>query len=122
MTEYTERIDGFQIRDVAYFGEPPADAPIQFDVVKWFPEKEPYVGTVYHSTPTGWISKDELITEHCYSVGFLEWDSHEPQFVFRSVGLRWLEEKPSEAVINMILKFCKEKEEEINEESNEKEH
>lgn len=116
MTEYTERVDGFQIRDVVYFGLPPADAPIQFDVVKWFPEKNPHVGTVYHSNPDGsWTAKEELISEHCCSVGFLEWDPHEPQFVFRSVGLRWLEEKPSEAVIDMILKFCEEKEKELYE-------
>ena len=113
MKEYTERIEGFQIRDISYFGKPPEDAPIRFDIVKWYPEKNPYIGTVYYSTENGWGSREEMITEHCYSVGFLEWDSHEPQFVFRSVGLRWLEEKPSEAVINMILKFCEEKEKEL---------
>lgn len=113
MKEYTERIEGFQIRDVVYFGKPPVNAPIRFDIVKWFPEKNPYIGTVYYSTENGWGSKVEMITEHCCSVGVLEWDSHEPQFVFRSVGLRWLEEKPSEAVINMILKFCEEKEKEL---------
>jgi len=113
MTEYTERIDGFQIRDISYFGKPPVDAPIRFDIVKWFPEKKPYIGTVYRSTPIGWTSNEELITEHCYSVATLEWNSHEPCFEFHSVGLRWLEEKPSEAVINMILKFCEEKEKEI---------
>ena len=117
MTEYTERVEGFQIRDVSYFGKPPIDAPIRFDVVKWFPEKKPYIGTVYRSTPIGWTSTEELITEHCYSVGILEWNSHEPCFEFRSIGLRWLEEKPSEAVIDMILKFCEEKGKEIYEQS-----
>lgn len=120
MTEYTERIDGFQIRDVSYFGKPPANAPIRFDIVKWFPEEEPYVGTVYHSTPTGFVSKKELVTEHCYSVARLEWNDNEPCFEFYSVGLRWLEEKPSDAVVDMILKFCEEKEKEIYEKSNEK--
>lgn len=113
MKEYTERIEGFQIRDVSYFGQPPVNAPIRFDIVKWFPEKNPHIGTVYYSTENGWESKEEMIIEHCYSVGFLEWDKHEPQFVFRSVGLRWLEEKPSDAVIDMIMKFCKEKEREL---------
>lgn len=113
MKVYTERIEGFQIRDVLYFGNPPKDAPIRFDIVKWFPEENPYIGIVYRSTENGWEAREEMITEHCYSVGLLEWDSHEPQFVFRSVGLRWLEEKPSEAVVNMILEFCEEKEKEI---------
>ena len=117
MKEYTERIDGFQIRDVVYFGKPPVDAPIRFDVVKWYPEKKPYVGTVYHSTPVGWTSTEELITEHRYSVAFLEWNEHESSFDFESVGLRWLEEKPSEAVIDAILKFCEEKGKEIYENS-----
>lgn len=114
MREYTERVDGFQIRDVCYFGKPPADAPIRFDIVKWFPEENPHIGTVYHNTENGWESTEEMITEHCYSVGILEWDSHEPQFVFRSVGLRWLEEKPSEAVIDMILKFCEKMEKDLD--------
>ena len=39
--------------------------------------------------------------------------SFEPCFQFRSVGLRLFEEKPSEAVMNMILNFCAEKEKEI---------
>ena len=33
--EYTGRYKGFQIRDVAYLGEPPTDIPPTFDVVKW---------------------------------------------------------------------------------------
>lgn len=117
MTEYTGRVEGFQIRDIAYFGKPPVDAPIRFDIVKWIPEKKPYIGTVYHSTSIGWVSTEELISEHCYSVATLEWNDHEPCFEFHSVGLRWLEEKPSEAVINMILKFCEEKGKEIYEQS-----
>ena len=116
MIEYTERIEGFQIRDVSYFGKPPVDAPPTFDIVKWFPEKNPHVGTVLHQTENGkWIAREEMITEHCYSVGFLEWDAHELDFQFRSVGLRWLEEKPSEAVVDMILKFCDEKGKELYE-------
>ena len=113
MKEYTERVDGFQIRDITYFGKPPVDAPIRFDVVKWFPEKKPHYGTVYYSTEDGWKAKEQMITEHCYSVGRLEWGSHEPGFEFQSVGLRWLEEKPSERVADMILKFCEEMEKEL---------
>lgn len=36
MKEYTERVEGYQIRDVLYFGKPPENAPIRFDIVKWF--------------------------------------------------------------------------------------
>ena len=67
MKEYTERIEGFQIRDISYFGKPPVDAPVRFDIVKWFPEENPHIGTVYYSTENGWESKEEMITEHCYS-------------------------------------------------------
>ena len=38
--EYTGRYKGFQIRDVAYLGEPPTDIPPTFDVVKWRNEGE----------------------------------------------------------------------------------
>lgn len=114
MKEYTDRVDGFQIRDIAYFGKPPIDAPIRFDIVKWVQEEKPHIGTVYRSTDSGdWIAKEEIITEYCYSVGMLEWNSHEPCFEFKSVGLRWLEAKPSNAVVDMILDFCNQKEKEI---------
>lgn len=114
MKEYTERVDGFQIRDVCYFGQPPVDAPIRFDVVKWVQEKEPHFGTVLHSDENGrWYSREEWCTEYCYTVGTLEWNDHEPCFEFHSCGLRWLEAKPSDAVIDMVLKFCEEKEKEI---------
>lgn len=54
-----------------------------------------------------------ISTEYCYSVGFLEWDDHEPCFRFRSVGLRFFEEYPPKDVIDMILDFCEKKEKEI---------
>ena len=117
MKEYTERVEGFQIRDIIYFGKRPIDAPIRFDIVKWYQEKKPYIGTVYYSTDSGeFVAKEELRMEHCYSVGTLEWNSREPQFEFESVGLRWLEEKPSDAVIDMILNFCREMGKELEEE------
>lgn len=115
MKDYTDRIEGFQIRDIAYFGKPPIDAPIRFDIVKWVQEKNPHIGTVCRLTDSGnWTAKEELITEFCYSVGTLEWDSCETCFDFKSVGLRWLEAKPSNAVVDMILDFCKRKEKEID--------
>ena len=117
MKTYTDRVDGFQIRDVCYLCDPPKDAPIQYDVVKWVQEKEPHFGTVLHRDENGkWYSTEEWCEEYCYTVGTLEWDAHEPWFVFKSCGLRWLEAKPSEAVIDMVLQFCEEKEKELDRE------
>ena len=114
MTEYTERVEGYQIRDVSYFGTAPADAPIRFDIVKWVQEKEPReILSMWTDEKGRWHSGKKISTEYCYSVGTLEWNSHEPCFEFESVGLRWLEENPSQRVIDMIIKFCKEKEKEI---------
>ena len=105
--EYTDRIDGYQIRDTVYLGKPPENAPPSFDVVKWV-QVEPFE---IYNLRTG---KKETRTEYCYTIAFLKWDSHEPQFVLHSVGLRWLQERPSEAVIEMVLRFCEEKGKELD--------
>lgn len=114
MADYTERVEGFQIRDVTYFGDPPVNAPIQFDVVKWKPEENPHLCDSFRKVNGKWVVEKKLITEYCYSVGTLKWNEHEKAFDFESVGIRWLEEKPSETVIDMILKFIEEKEKEID--------
>ena len=111
---YTERVDGFQITDVMYIGLPPKDTPPRFQVVKWY-DVEPHEGWVYHKEDETWKPRWEKITEGSYAVACLEWDPHEPQFVFRSYGTRWLEEKPTEAVVKMILDFCEKKEKELTE-------
>lgn len=107
---YTERLEGYQITDVTYFGPPPKDVPIQFDVVKWM-QTEPHE-VIYIDFDEN-ICEKRMSSEYCYSVGRLVWNAHEPCFRFESVGLRWLEEKPSEKVIDMLLQFCAEKEREI---------
>lgn len=104
---YTERIEGYQIRDVTYIGLPPADTPPRYDIVKWAVADPPYEAL---DISTG---KRKMVTEHCYSVGTLVWNRKEPCFEFESVGLRWLEEKPSEAVVDMVLKFAEEKANEL---------
>ena len=106
---YTERIEGYQIRDVTYIGLPPKNTPIQYDIVKWAKYGEPHE---VFSLDTG---KREMMTEFCYSVGRLVWNPKEPCFKFESVGLRWLEEKPPEAVVDMVLKFAEEKAKELEE-------
>ena len=109
MREYTDRFQGFQIRDCNYIGEPPTDIPPTFDIVKW-KQHEP---TETINLKTG---KKEIRAEHCYSVGHLVYDKKEPCFRFQSVGLRWLEEHPSEEVERWIIKWAEYKLEELNNE------
>lgn len=103
---YTPRVDGIQIADVTYLGKPPKNTPLCFDVVKW-EKSEPFEAI---DIRTG---KRETHTEYCYSLGCLEWDSREGCFDFKSVGTRWLEAKPSDRVVDMILTFCREKGKEL---------
>ena len=96
---YTERIEGFQIRKPSFFGDPPKNIPVMFDVVKWQtcePRK------VYSITE----GKEILSSEFCFVVGRLVWEKEEDAFRFESIGLRWLESKPSEAVVAMIMGFA----------------
>ena len=102
--EYTGRYKGFQIRDVAYLGEPPTDIPPTFDVVKW----ECYDAQEVVQLPNGesiLLNKNNL-EEYCYTVGTLEYNAKEPCFEFKSCGLRWLEAHPDEDVENWIIKWC----------------
>ena len=103
---HTDRVDGFQISDVHYWGLPPKDTPPRYDVILWY-EHDPWDVT---DARTG---EKKTVTESCYVVAFLEWNPREPGFEFRSVGLRWLEAAPTNRVIKMILDFCEAKEKEL---------
>ena len=105
MTNYTEIVDGFQIRNPNYLWEAP-NRPIKFDIVKWV-DCEPHEVT---NLITG---KKEIQTRYCYLVAFLEWNPKEPCFEFKSFGLRWLRANASEAVIKMILDFAENKQREL---------
>lgn len=105
--DYTERIEGYQIRDVTYIGLPPKDAPPKYDIVKWAVADPPYEAL---DISTG---RRKMVTEYCYTVGTLVWNRKEPCFEFESCGLRWLEAKPSEAVIDMVLEFAEKKANEL---------
>ena len=105
---YTDRIDGFQIRDLNYIGLPPKNTPPGYDVVKWV-QTEPRKVISFETM------KEETITEYCYSVAHLVWNRKEPCFEFNSIGLRWLEANPTQAVIDMVLKFAEEKAKELEE-------
>ena len=109
MREYTDRFQGFQIRDCNYFGEPPTDIPPTFDIVKWNQHKP--IETINLET-----GEKEMRAEHCYSVGLLVYDKKEPCFNFESIGLRWLEAHPSEEVERWIIKWAEYKLEELNNE------
>ena len=108
--DYTKRIEGYQIRDVTYIGLPPKDTPPSYDIVKWAVADPPYEAL---DISTG---KRKLVTEFCYSVGELVWNPKETCFEFESIGLRWLEEKPPEAVVDMILEFAEKKAKELENE------
>lgn len=110
--EYTKRVNGFQIRDVDCDYKPSVDK-IEFEIVKWEKLKEPEYITCLTKDDGAWKVEKKWRDEYCYVVAFLEWNDHEPCFEFRSVGLRWLESKPSEAVTDMILEFCERKEKEL---------
>ena len=84
---YTDRYEGYQIRDINYLGEPPKDAPIAFDIVKWYKDYS-------------------LGTELCYSVANLVFNPKEPCFELKSIGIRWLEAHPSEMVEDWLIKWC----------------
>ena len=115
MKEYTERLHGYQIRDVVYMGRPPKDAPVMFDIVKWYQCEPNEVMSMEMNSRGTYDMKKKIVTEYCYSVAVLEWNAHESWFDFKSVGTRWLEEKPEEDVIDMIMKFCEEKQNDLKE-------
>ena len=104
---YTERVDGFQICDVCYIGLPPKDTQPKYDVVKWAVADPPYEALDWNT------GKRTTVTEYCYTVGTLEWGRGEQCFEFHSCGMRWLEAKPSEAVIDMVLDFAEKKGKEL---------
>ena len=100
--EYTPRVNGFQIQDVTYIGKPPEDAPTKFAVVKWVKADPPFEAIDRNG-------KRKTVYEYCYVVGNLVWDDHEPGFDFESVGLRWLECRPDQEVVDMIMNFAHDK-------------
>lgn len=95
----------FEIRDVAYLGEPSKDRPIEFDLVKW-QEHEPYEVIDLETR------QKTLSTKNCFSIARLWWNDIEPCFEFKSVGLRYLEYR-EDGLEEWLLKWCELKEFEI---------
>lgn len=100
--DYTPILDNIQIRDMVYLyiedeeknkEKNKNNPPKEFDVVQW------------HEINS--IETNNMTTKkYCYSLGKLIWDDKEECFDFKSCGLRWLEAKPSERAIDMIIGFC----------------
>lgn len=106
---YTERVDGFQIRDAVYLVTPPRHSAPQYDIVKWWKEPNPHLGTVCAYKNGRLETCEGIVTEYCYSVGTLTWNPTRETFEFASVDLRWLQENPGEEVIQMIMDFAAER-------------
>ena len=105
---YTDRVYGYQIADPTYIGYPPKDTPPMFDIIRWVKTDPHEVNEAYRDKDGEWKFHKKISTEFCYVVGMVIWDSHEGDFKFESVGLRWLEENPPKQAVDMILKFCEE--------------
>ena len=94
--------DGFEIRKPVYL---PGfrHTGIKYDVVKW-ENCEPRI-------VSGIDGQLRIVSESCYSVAFLIWNSNEEEFELQSVGMRLLESHPSIEAMDMICKFAREKRE-----------
>lgn len=90
------RFKDFEIRP-AIFLDGHTD-PKKWDVVKWV-KCDPHEAI---DLKTG---EKKMYDKHCYSVAFLEWNSKEPCWEFRSVGTRFLEDY-EEGLCEFILKWC----------------
>lgn len=87
---FTEIWNDFQIR---------SDTEDRYDLVKWhyFEPREVIDGI------TG---ERKIITQACYSIGFLTWNEDELWFDFESVGTRYLEDR-IDGLEEWIIQFCK---------------
>ena len=96
--------DGFEVRNPVYL---PGfqHTGIKYDVVKW-ENCEPRI-------VSGVDGQQRIVSESCYSVAFLIWNSDEEEFELHSVGMRLLETHPSVEAMDMICKFAREKREEL---------
>lgn len=95
----------FEIRDVAYFGDPPHDGIIRFDLVKWYD----HAPTEVYDLVAG---KKKISTRSCCSIATLWWNEKEPCFVMESVGLRYIEMR-EDGLEEWLQRWCKLKEYEL---------
>ena len=115
---YTERVENYQICDPTYLEdlhsndfEAKSDRALEFDVVKWYKLDKPTEMLSFNRATKTF--KPEMIEECCYVVATLQWDESEDDFELHSIGMRFVEEKPSADVMQMILDFCNKKSKEL---------
>ena len=107
---YTDIVDGYQICDVVYIGQPPRGTPPTYDIVK-------HVVCDPHEVISLETGKRQISTHYCFSVARVIWDAHEGWWKVHSVGTRLLDHYPPPAAVQMILDFCEEKAKELRHET-----
>ena len=107
--DYTERVDGFQIRDITrLLQKRKKNTPTKsFDIVKWEQFDSPHK-TLSFNDKSGEF-EETMIEECCYSIAFLEWNDEEHEFELTTFGLRILTSGLTQNAIDMIMRFAKEK-------------
>lgn len=99
---YTSIYNNYQIRDCTYIGEPPSDDKYRFDLVKW--RDRDAQSTVYDSEGV-----KVMPTRYCYSIATLYFDKKEEEFKITSVGMRLIEDAPTQGVFKWIENWCRHK-------------
>lgn len=92
------RMNEFGLSKISFFGLDKDVFPNQIHVVKWV-DCEPF--NAYSIDKQKYIT----VTTHCYAIGKLKWNEHEPCWEFESVGTRYLEDG-TEELNKWILDFC----------------
>lgn len=92
------RMNEFGLSKVSFFGSGKDVFPHKIHVVKWV-ECEPF--TAYSFDKKKYVTVDK----HCYVIGSLEWNDHEPCWEFSSVGTRYLEDG-TEELNKWLMDFC----------------
>ena len=111
--DYTERVDGFQIRDLTYFfPRKERETRIKnFDIVKWQSFDTPHKTFAYNDKTKKF--EDTMVDESCYSIATLDWNEKEDDFELNPVGLRIFTSGLTQAAMDMIVRFAKEKAKEL---------
>ena len=78
------RFKDFEIRP--YTGWDGKDSPDLYEVVKWYKTEKPMKVT---NAETG---EESMKDTFCYVLAFLKWDSHEPCWQLKSVGMRFADD------------------------------
>lgn len=107
--DYTERVDGFQIRDItSLLQKRKKNTPTKsFDIVKW--ERIDPPRKMFSFNDKIGKFEEKMIEECCYSIAFLEWNDEEHEFELTTFGLRILTSGLTQDAMDMIVRFAEEK-------------